>query len=65
LTPADSTGQTSDALFELPDFSSADAEVSTGDEPTSIGRKLVQGLGGFVWIIVLIGFTLVRNCGGE
>jgi len=56
----------SDSLFQLPDFSSKDREASTEEEePTSIGRSLVQGLGGFVWIIVLIGFTLVRNCGGE
>lgn len=63
-----STEPKSDSLFQLPDFSSTDREIPVEDEPTSpisIGRSLVKGLGGFVWIIVLIGFTLVRNCGGE
>ncbi len=40
-------------------------EIETPDEPSSIGRSLIRSLGGFVWIIVLIGFTLARNCGGE
>jgi len=65
LSAPGSTEQKSDSLFQLPDFSSGDREAQSPDEPTSIGRSLIQGLGGFVWIIVLIGFTLVRNCGGE
>jgi hypothetical protein len=40
-------------------------ELETSDEPSSVGRSLIRGLGGFVWVIVLIGFTLARNCGGE
>ena len=51
--------------FQLPEFSSAEREIEMSDEPTSWGRSLIRGLGGFVWIIVLIGFTLARNCGEE
>ncbi len=54
-----------DSGYELPEYSSDDREMEHTDEPTSIGRSLIRSLGGFVWIIVLIGFTLARNCGGE
>ena len=40
-----------------------DGEVP--DEPASIGRSIIRSLGGFIWVIVLIGFTLARNCGGD
>lgn len=40
-------------------------ELETSDEPSTIGRSLIRSLGGLVWVIVLIGFTLARNCGGE
>ena len=40
-------------------------ELDTSDEPSSVGRSLVRTLGGFIWVIVLIGFMLARNCGGE
>jgi len=42
-----------------------DPDVDESQEPTSVGRSLLRSLGGFVWVIVLIGFTLVRSCGGE
>ena len=53
----------SDSEFEVPDQEERELEAS--DEPSSIGRSLIRSLGGFVWVIVLIGFTLARNCGGE
>jgi len=43
----------------------AEREFDVPDEPASVGRSLIRTLGGFVWVIVLIGFTLARNCGGE
>ena len=61
----ESEEQNGDSLFRLPKFGSDDREIEVVEEPKSIGKSLIQGLGGFVWIIVLIGFTLVRNCGGE
>jgi hypothetical protein len=61
----ESEEQSGDSLFRLPEFRSDDREIEMAEEPKSIGKSLIQGLGGFVWIIVLIGFTLVRNCGGE
>ena len=47
----------------LPD--QEDRELEMSDEPSSVGRSLIRSLGGLVWVIVLIGFTLARNCGGE
>ena len=47
----------------LPD--QGDRELEMSDEPSSVGRSLIRSLGGLVWVIVLIGFTLARNCGGE
>jgi hypothetical protein len=40
-------------------------EGEVSDEPSSIGRSIIRSLGGFIWVIVLIGFTLARNCGGN
>jgi hypothetical protein len=40
-------------------------EVEVSDKPSSTGRSLIRSLGGFIWVIVLIGFTLARTCGGE
>lgn len=42
-----------------------EGEFENADEPSSIGRSLIRSLGGFVWVIVLIGFTLARNCASE
>ncbi|MFP6655183.1 MAG: hypothetical protein VCB25_06120 [Myxococcota bacterium] len=53
------------SLFTLPKFDSSEREVPLSEEPTSTGRSLIRGLGGFVWVILLIGFTLMRNCGGD
>lgn len=61
--PAD---QDTDSFFQLPEFSSDEREIEESDEePTSVGRAIIRGLGGFIWVIVLIGFTLARNCGGD
>jgi len=55
-----------DSFFNLPEFSSDEREIEEPDEgPVSIGRSIIRGLGGFIWVIVLIGFTLARNCGGD
>ena len=54
------------SFFDLPEFSSDEREIEELDEgPVSIGRSIIRGLGGFIWVIVLIGFTLARNCGGD
>jgi hypothetical protein len=47
----------------MADQSERDPEIS--DESPSAGRSLLRSLGGFFWVIVLIGFTLARSCGGE
>lgn len=54
-----------DAGYDLPEYSSEDREIEHTDEPTSMARSLIRSLGGFVWIIALIAFTMARNCGGE
>lgn len=38
-------------------------ELEMPDEPTSLARTLMRSLGGIVWILLLIGFTLARDCG--
>lgn len=48
-------------LFESPGV--PPGELS--DEPSSMGRTLIRSLGGVVWIVMLIGFTLARNCGSD
>jgi hypothetical protein len=54
------------SAFRLPEFSSDEREIDElGEAPRSIGRTIIRGLGGFIWVIVLIGFTLARNCGGD
>jgi len=52
-----------DPLLAMPDQHERELEMS--DPPSSIGRSLIRSLGGFVWVVVLIGFTLARNCGGD
>ena len=54
-----------DAGYDLPEYGSDEREIEQTDEPTSVAGSLIRSLGGFIWIIVLIGFTLARNCGGE
>ena len=44
---------------------SVEGQFEAPEESTSVGRSLLRTLGGFVWIIVLIGFTMARSCGGE
>lgn len=57
------TDEFPDAILALPE--EEEREFGEPEEPASIGRTLMRSLGGFVWVIVLIGFTLARNCGGE
>lgn len=58
--------QSTDSLFSLPEFGSDGREIEESEEGSkSIGQTIIRGLGGFVWVIVLIGFTLARNCGGD
>jgi hypothetical protein len=40
-------------------------DTEGAEEPMSVGRTLIRSLGGLIWVIVLIGFTLARSCGGE
>ena len=61
--PAD---QDDTSFFQLPEFSSQDREIEEADEgPPTLVRGIIRGLGGFIWVIVLIAFTLARNCGGN
>ena len=38
------------------------AATDAGEKPTSIVGSLVRSLGGFVWVILLIGFSIARSC---
>lgn len=42
-----------------------ESEVEAGEQPMSVGRTLIRSMGGLIWVLVLIGFTLARSCGGE
>lgn len=62
-TSSDPAEDFSHPIEFLPD--EEDRELEMSDEPSSVGRSLIRSLGGLVWVILLIGFTLARNCGGE
>ena len=47
----------------MPELDERGLEVA--EESKSPVRSLIRSLGGFVWIIVLVGFTLARTCGGN
>jgi hypothetical protein len=40
-----------------------DRELDQEDQPSSLVRSLFRSLGGIVWILLLIGFSLARSCG--
>ena len=44
---------------------SNEAEAQEGDESESIGQSLFKSLGSVIWVVLLIGFSLVRSCGNE
>ncbi len=50
---------------DLPEYDGSDREFEVEDEPPSIARTLVRSLGGLIWVIALIVFSLVRNCGDK
>lgn len=52
-------------LFESPGVPPDVPPGELSDEPSSMGRTLIRSLGGVVWIVMLIGFTLARNCGSD
>lgn len=52
-------------FFESPGESPVEFSGEPSDEPSSMGRTLIRSLGGVVWIVMLIGFTLARNCGSD
>ncbi|HEB89086.1 MAG TPA: hypothetical protein ENI85_05905 [Deltaproteobacteria bacterium] len=47
------------------EFDGSDREIEMDDEPPSVARSLVRSLGGLVWVIALIVFSLARNCGDK
>lgn len=53
----------SDPTSAMPELDERGLEVA--EESKSPIRTLLRSLGGFVWIIVIIGFTLAKNCGGN
>jgi hypothetical protein len=42
---------------------SNERELEAPEEAPGIGRSLIRSLGGFVWVILFIGFSLARSCG--
>ena len=39
------------------------SDSASEEEQTSAGRSLMNSLGGVIWVVLLIGFSLVRSCG--
>lgn len=70
-TSAAAAAEMSDRSRVLPDQderlieSPGEPAGESSDEPSSMGRTLIRSLGGVVWIVMLIGFTLARNCGSD
>ena len=54
-----------DELFQLPDFGAGESEAEVSNGPVSTLQSVIRSLGGFIWVIVFVAFTLVRNCVGE
>lgn len=40
-----------------------DRELETSDPPSTVAGALLRSLGGFIWVILLIGFSIARSCG--
>jgi len=40
-----------------------DRELETDEAPSSFVGGLIRSLGGLIWVILLIGFSLARSCG--
>ncbi len=57
-----SLGDSLDRLSSA-DAPANDRELETNDQPTSKVGSLVRSLGGVIWVILLIGFSLARSCG--
>jgi len=39
------------------------SDSASEEEQTSVGRSLMNSLGGVIWVVLLIGFSLARSCG--
>jgi hypothetical protein len=51
------------ARFDLPDPRTNGGEIDEVEQPASVGRTLFRSFGGIIWVLVLIAFSLARNCG--
>lgn len=40
-----------------------DRVLEEAEEPQSLGRQLMRSLGGLIWILLLIAFSIARDCG--
>lgn len=40
-----------------------DRELEQDDEPPGIMRSVINSVGGLIWIILLIAFSMARDCG--
>ena len=39
------------------------SDSASEEEETSVGRSLMNSLGGVIWVVLLVGFSLARSCG--
>ena len=47
------------------DFEPAASATHEEEESESIGQSIFKSLGGVIWVVMLIGFSLWRSCGSE
>lgn len=40
-----------------------EAPLPAEDAPASLGRSLIRSLGGIIWVLLLIGYSLAQSCG--
>ena len=51
-----------DPGLQLPEYDAEGRELEMDDESPTIARSLIRSLGGLIWVIALVAFSLARNC---
>ena len=55
----------SESGFDPAEYDGTERELEMDDESPPVGRTLARSLGGLVWVIALIVFSIARNCGDK
>ncbi len=60
----DEPGNASTGVGAAPASASAPASADAEDAGSSPVKALIRSMGGVIWILLLVGFSLARSCGG-